>query len=102
MKNSQLMDYMVSLHFIDFISWGVLLIFATDRSLSPEQSTLVKMYFCKTFVEVSNPYIPDLTVICIECIANDPLKKNTAGWRPKLHTDIFFCNFEKVVCQQYP
>jgi hypothetical protein len=24
MKNSQLMDYMVSLHFIDFISWGVL------------------------------------------------------------------------------
>jgi hypothetical protein len=23
MKNSQLMDYMVSLHFIDFISWGV-------------------------------------------------------------------------------
>jgi hypothetical protein len=24
MKKSQLMDYMVSLHFIDFISWGVL------------------------------------------------------------------------------
>jgi hypothetical protein len=24
MKNAQLMDYMVSLHFIDFISWGVL------------------------------------------------------------------------------
>jgi hypothetical protein len=24
MTNSQLMDYMVSLHFIDFISWGVL------------------------------------------------------------------------------
>jgi hypothetical protein len=24
MKNSQLMDYMVFLHFIDFISWGVL------------------------------------------------------------------------------
>jgi hypothetical protein len=24
MKNSQLMDYMVSLDFIDFISWGVL------------------------------------------------------------------------------
>jgi hypothetical protein len=24
MKNSKLMDYMVSLHLIDFISWGVL------------------------------------------------------------------------------
>jgi hypothetical protein len=24
MKKSQLMDYMVSLHFIDFIAWGVL------------------------------------------------------------------------------
>jgi hypothetical protein len=24
MNNSQLMDYMVSLHFIDFISWGIL------------------------------------------------------------------------------
>jgi hypothetical protein len=24
MKNSQLMDYMVSLHFIDFISWCIL------------------------------------------------------------------------------
>jgi hypothetical protein len=24
MTNSQLMDYMVSLHFINFISWGVL------------------------------------------------------------------------------
>jgi hypothetical protein len=24
MKNSQLMDYMLSLHFMDFISWGVL------------------------------------------------------------------------------
>jgi hypothetical protein len=24
MKKSQLMDYMVSLHFVDFISWGVL------------------------------------------------------------------------------
>jgi hypothetical protein len=24
MTNSQLMDYMVSLHFIDFLSWGIL------------------------------------------------------------------------------
>jgi hypothetical protein len=24
MKNSQLMDYMVSFHFVDFICWGVL------------------------------------------------------------------------------
>jgi hypothetical protein len=27
MKNSQLMDYMVSLHFIDFISWGRICLF---------------------------------------------------------------------------
>jgi hypothetical protein len=60
-KNSQLMDYMLSLHFIDFISWGVLdngpLYCITLWTWGQEKTTGLKLnwmhknnYFCAQII----------------------------------------------------
>jgi hypothetical protein len=54
MNNSQLMDNMVSLHFIDFISWGVLdngPLYCITLWLSITRVTLALIFnfFCENF-----------------------------------------------------